>query len=104
MTDLQTATLRLGTRASQLALTQSQLVADALSSSSGVPAVGESHSGLLSMLTSGSGGGPESTIGASAGAEGLVDATFSVAGDVGLFVAGTLGNALATSAGLRVTE
>ncbi|CCH90374.1 Porphobilinogen deaminase [Modestobacter italicus] len=37
MTDLRTATLRLGTRASQLALTQSQLVADALSSSSGVP-------------------------------------------------------------------
>jgi len=37
VTGLQTATLRLGTRASQLALTQSQLVADALSSSSGVP-------------------------------------------------------------------
>ena len=37
MTGVQTATLRLGTRASQLALTQSQLVADALSSSSGVP-------------------------------------------------------------------
>jgi hydroxymethylbilane synthase len=37
VSDLQTATLRLGTRASQLALTQSQLVADALSSASGVP-------------------------------------------------------------------
>jgi hydroxymethylbilane synthase len=37
VTGVQTATLRLGTRASQLALTQSQLVADALSSSSGVP-------------------------------------------------------------------
>ncbi len=37
MSDLQTATLRLGTRASQLALTQSQLVADALSGASGVP-------------------------------------------------------------------
>jgi hydroxymethylbilane synthase len=37
VTDLQTATLRLGTRASQLALTQSQLVADALSGASGVP-------------------------------------------------------------------
>ncbi|WP_246078932.1 hydroxymethylbilane synthase [Modestobacter excelsi] len=34
---MQTTTLRLGTRASQLALTQSQLVADALSSSSGMP-------------------------------------------------------------------
>jgi hydroxymethylbilane synthase len=37
VSDLQTATLRLGTRASQLALTQSQLVADALSGDSGVP-------------------------------------------------------------------
>jgi hydroxymethylbilane synthase len=37
VTGVQTATLRLGTRASQLALTQSQLVADALSSSSGMP-------------------------------------------------------------------
>jgi hydroxymethylbilane synthase len=37
MTDLQTATLRLGTRASQLALTQSQLVADALTAASGLP-------------------------------------------------------------------
>ncbi len=37
MTGVQTTTLRLGTRASQLALTQSQLVADALSSSSGMP-------------------------------------------------------------------
>jgi hydroxymethylbilane synthase len=37
VSDLQTATLRLGTRASQLALTQSQLVADALSGASGVP-------------------------------------------------------------------
>ena len=37
MTDVQTTTLRLGTRASQLALTQSQLVADALSAASGVP-------------------------------------------------------------------
>ncbi|WP_246081197.1 hydroxymethylbilane synthase [Modestobacter altitudinis] len=34
---MQTTTLRLGTRASRLALTQSQLVADALSSSSGLP-------------------------------------------------------------------
>jgi len=37
MTGVQTATLRLGTRASQLALTQSQHVADALSAASGVP-------------------------------------------------------------------
>ncbi len=37
MTGVQTTTLRLGTRASRLALTQSQLVADALSSSSGLP-------------------------------------------------------------------
>jgi hydroxymethylbilane synthase len=37
VTGLRTATLRLGTRASQLALTQSQLVADALSGASGVP-------------------------------------------------------------------
>jgi hydroxymethylbilane synthase len=37
VTGVQTATLRLGTRASTLALTQSQLVADALSAASGVP-------------------------------------------------------------------
>src|SRR4051812_35000657 len=37
MTGVTTATLRLGTRASTLALTQSQLVADALTSASGVP-------------------------------------------------------------------
>src|SRR3954470_17367043 len=37
MTGVQTATLRLGTRASQLALTQSQTVADALTEVSGVP-------------------------------------------------------------------
>jgi hydroxymethylbilane synthase len=37
MTDVQTTTLRLGTRASRLALTQSQLVADALTAVSGVP-------------------------------------------------------------------
>ncbi len=37
MTGVRTATLRLGTRASQLALTQSQHVADALTASSGVP-------------------------------------------------------------------
>ena len=37
MTDVRTATLRLGTRASQLALTQSQLVADALTAAGGVP-------------------------------------------------------------------
>ena len=37
MTSVQTTTLRLGTRASQLALTQSQLVADALTAASGVP-------------------------------------------------------------------
>ncbi|WP_369139510.1 hydroxymethylbilane synthase [Modestobacter versicolor] len=37
MTGLQTATLRLGTRASQLALTQSQHVADALTATSGLP-------------------------------------------------------------------
>ena len=37
MTHVQTATLRLGTRASQLALTQSQLVADALTAASGLP-------------------------------------------------------------------
>ena len=37
MTGVQTAPLRLGTRASQLALTQSQHVADALSAASGVP-------------------------------------------------------------------
>ncbi|MCU1620395.1 MAG: hemC, partial [Modestobacter sp.] len=37
MTDEQTATLRLGTRASQLALTQSQHVADVITASSGVP-------------------------------------------------------------------
>jgi hydroxymethylbilane synthase len=37
VTDVRTATLRLGTRASQLALTQSQHVADALTASSGVP-------------------------------------------------------------------
>jgi hydroxymethylbilane synthase len=37
VTGLQTATLRLGTRASQLALTQSQAVADALSAAGGVP-------------------------------------------------------------------
>ena len=36
MTDVQTATLRLGTRASQLALTQSQHVADALTETSGL--------------------------------------------------------------------
>ncbi|MBB3677986.1 hydroxymethylbilane synthase [Modestobacter versicolor] len=36
MTDLRTATLRLGTRASQLALTQSQHVADALTETSGL--------------------------------------------------------------------
>jgi hydroxymethylbilane synthase len=37
VTDVQTMTLRLGTRASQLALTQSQTVADALTAASGVP-------------------------------------------------------------------
>jgi hydroxymethylbilane synthase len=37
VTDEQTATLRLGTRASQLALTQSQHVADVITASSGVP-------------------------------------------------------------------
>jgi hydroxymethylbilane synthase len=37
MTSVQTTTLRLGTRASQLALTQSRLVADALTATSGVP-------------------------------------------------------------------
>jgi hydroxymethylbilane synthase len=37
VTDVRTATLRLGTRASRLALTQSQHVADALSAASGVP-------------------------------------------------------------------
>jgi hydroxymethylbilane synthase len=37
MTAVRTATLRLGTRASQLALTQSQLVADALTAAGGVP-------------------------------------------------------------------
>ncbi|HEV7870503.1 MAG TPA: hydroxymethylbilane synthase [Modestobacter sp.] len=37
MTDAQAATLRLGTRASKLALTQSQHVADALTAASGVP-------------------------------------------------------------------
>ncbi|MCW2619030.1 MAG: hemC [Modestobacter sp.] len=37
MTDERTATLRLGTRASQLALTQSQHIADVLTASSGVP-------------------------------------------------------------------
>jgi hydroxymethylbilane synthase len=37
VTDERTATLRLGTRASQLALTQSQHVADVLTASSGVP-------------------------------------------------------------------
>jgi hydroxymethylbilane synthase len=37
MTAVQTSTLRLGTRASKLALTQSQLVADALTAVSGVP-------------------------------------------------------------------
>jgi hydroxymethylbilane synthase len=37
VTGVQTTTLRLGTRASRLALTQSQHVADALSASSGVP-------------------------------------------------------------------
>jgi hydroxymethylbilane synthase len=37
MTDVSTGTLRLGTRASQLALTQSQHVADALTAVSGVP-------------------------------------------------------------------
>jgi hydroxymethylbilane synthase len=37
VTGVQTTTLRLGTRASTLALTQSQLVADALSAASGVP-------------------------------------------------------------------
>jgi hydroxymethylbilane synthase len=37
VTDVQTTTLRLGTRASQLALTQSQHVADALTAASGVP-------------------------------------------------------------------
>jgi hydroxymethylbilane synthase len=37
VTGVQTATLRLGTRASQLALTQSQLVADALVATSGLP-------------------------------------------------------------------
>src|SRR3712207_3380057 len=36
VTDVQTSTLRLGTRASQLALTQSQHVADALSAASGL--------------------------------------------------------------------
>jgi hydroxymethylbilane synthase len=37
VTDVRTGTLRLGTRASQLALTQSQLVADALTATSGLP-------------------------------------------------------------------
>jgi hydroxymethylbilane synthase len=37
VTDVQTSTLRLGTRASQLALTQSQDVADALTAASGLP-------------------------------------------------------------------
>jgi hydroxymethylbilane synthase len=37
VTDVQAATLRLGTRASKLALTQSQHVADALTAASGVP-------------------------------------------------------------------
>jgi hydroxymethylbilane synthase len=37
VTDVQTSTLRLGTRASQLALTQSQHVADALTATSGLP-------------------------------------------------------------------
>jgi hydroxymethylbilane synthase len=37
MTDLRTSSLRLGTRASQLALTQSQHVADALTAASGLP-------------------------------------------------------------------
>jgi hydroxymethylbilane synthase len=37
VTDLQTVPLRLGTRASQLALTQSQAVADAITATSGVP-------------------------------------------------------------------
>jgi hydroxymethylbilane synthase len=37
VSDVQTTTLRLGTRASQLALTQSQHVADALTAASGVP-------------------------------------------------------------------